>query len=133
MLIPCFLAFGLTFVREIIKDIEDTAGDQLEGVSTFPIIAGLNKAKNLSVILAILIGFGSLLPYFSGIYSLWYLIFLILGVEIPLVMLVVLIMKSPSKKTCSFLSKLLKVSIVFEPAWTKDMMSEEAKLELGML
>ena len=26
-----------------------------------------------------------------------------------------------------------KVTIVFEPIWTKDMMSEEAKLELGML
>ena len=25
------------------------------------------------------------------------------------------------------------VNIVFEPAWTKDMMSEEAKLELGFL
>ena len=25
------------------------------------------------------------------------------------------------------------VKIVFEPAWSKDMMSEEAKLELGML
>ena len=27
----------------------------------------------------------------------------------------------------------VKVSIVFEPPWTKEMMSEEAKLELGML
>ena len=27
----------------------------------------------------------------------------------------------------------VKVNIVFEPPWTKDMMSEEAKLELGML
>ena len=26
-----------------------------------------------------------------------------------------------------------KVEITFEPPWTKDMMSEEAKLELGML
>ena len=26
-----------------------------------------------------------------------------------------------------------KVEIVFDPPWTKDMMSEEAKLELGML
>ena len=25
------------------------------------------------------------------------------------------------------------MEIVFEPVWTKDMMSEEAKLELGML
>ena len=29
--------------------------------------------------------------------------------------------------------KNVKVEIVFEPAWTKEMMSEEAKLELGML
>ena len=27
----------------------------------------------------------------------------------------------------------VKVEIVFEPTWTKEMMSEEAKLELGML
>ena len=27
----------------------------------------------------------------------------------------------------------VNVEIVFEPVWTKDMMSEEAKLELGML
>ena len=27
----------------------------------------------------------------------------------------------------------VNVSIVFEPVWTKDMMSEEAKLELGFL
>ena len=26
-----------------------------------------------------------------------------------------------------------KVTIVFEPTWTQDMMSEEAKLELGFL
>ena len=29
--------------------------------------------------------------------------------------------------------KNVEVEIVFEPVWTKDMMSEEAKLELGML
>tara|TARA_B100000161_G_C33376933_1_gene336042 strand:+ start:300 stop:623 length:324 start_codon:yes stop_codon:yes gene_type:complete len=27
----------------------------------------------------------------------------------------------------------VKVNITFDPTWTKDMMSEEAKLELGML
>ena len=29
--------------------------------------------------------------------------------------------------------KNVRVEIVFEPPWSKDMMSEEAKLELGML
>ena len=36
---------------------------------------------------------------------------------------------------CKIVTKVkdVKVKIVFEPIWTKDMMSEEAKLELGML
>lgn len=29
--------------------------------------------------------------------------------------------------------KSVNINLVFEPEWTKDMMSEEAKLELGML
>jgi len=29
--------------------------------------------------------------------------------------------------------KTVNVNLVFEPEWTKDMMSEEAKLEIGML
>jgi metal-sulfur cluster biosynthetic enzyme len=29
--------------------------------------------------------------------------------------------------------KSVNINIVFEPEWTKDMMSEEAKLELGLL
>ena len=29
--------------------------------------------------------------------------------------------------------KQVKVDITFEPVWTKEMMSDEAKLELGML
>ena len=29
--------------------------------------------------------------------------------------------------------KEVNINLVFEPAWSKDMMSEEAKLELGML
>lgn len=29
--------------------------------------------------------------------------------------------------------KSVNINVVFEPEWTKDMMSEEAKLELGML
>ena len=35
-------------------------------------------------------------------------------------------------ETISVLTK-VDVQLVFEPEWTKDMMSEEAKLELGML
>ena len=39
------------------------------------------------------------------------------------------------KEKCKVVSEVndVSVKIVFDPIWTKDMMSEEAKLELGML
>ena len=112
MIIPCFLAFGLTLVRELVKDIEDMEGDRQSGLITFPIIAGFNRAGKLTALFAVIIGVGALAPYMMGIYSFWYLIFLVLGVETPLVTLVVLFMKSPEKINFSLASKTLKISTI---------------------
>ena len=112
MIIPCFLAFGLTLVRELVKDIEDMEGDRQSGLITFPIIAGFNRAGKLTALFAVIIGVGALAPYMMGIYSFWYLTFLVLGVETPLVTLVVLIMKSPEKLNFSLASKILKISTI---------------------
>ena len=38
-----------------------------------------------------------------------------------------------SRAILKMLTKEVQVNIVFEPEWSKDMMSEEAKLELGMM
>ena len=112
MIIPCFLAFGLTLVRELVKDIEDMEGDRQSGLITFPIIAGFNRAGKLTALFAVIIGVGALAPYMMDIYSFWYLAFLVLGVETPLVILVVLIMKSPEKINFSLASKVLKISTI---------------------
>ena len=112
MIIPCFLAFGLTLVRELVKDIEDMEGDRLAGLTTFPIIAGFNRAGKLTALFAVIIGVGALAPYMMDIYSFWYLAFLVLGVETPLVTLVVLFMKSPKKLNFSLASKILKISTI---------------------
>ena len=112
MIIPCFLAFGLTLVRELVKDIEDMEGDHLAGLTTFPIIAGFNRAGKLTALFAVIIAVGALAPYMMGIYSFWYLVFLVLGVETPLVTLVVLFMKSPEKLNFSLASKTLKISTI---------------------
>tara|TARA_B100001179_G_scaffold120440_1_gene86079 strand:+ start:84 stop:929 length:846 start_codon:yes stop_codon:yes gene_type:complete len=112
MIIPCFLAFGLTLVRELVKDIEDMEGDRQSGLITFPIIAGFNRAGKLTALFAVIIGVGALAPYMMGIYSFWYLVFLVLGVETPLVTLVVLFMKSPEKINFSLASKILKISTI---------------------
>ena len=112
MIIPCFLAFGLTLVRELVKDIEDMEGDRQSGLITFPIIAGFNRAGKLTALFAVIIGVGALAPYMMGIYSFWYIVFLVLGVETPLVTLVVLFMKSPEKLNFSLASKTLKISTI---------------------
>ncbi|MGY8781586.1 MAG: UbiA family prenyltransferase, partial [Fidelibacterota bacterium] len=52
MWIPMVLAFGLTFVRELVKDIADMEGDVSVGLRTFPISAGIDKAIQLTVFLS---------------------------------------------------------------------------------
>jgi len=112
MVIPAILAFGLTLVRELIKDIADVEGDNSAGLKTLPLVIGKNKAITIAVINTVLIGLGALLPYFFQIYGKYYLILLVIGVEIPLVMIVVLFMKSPSIYTARQSEKLLKFSTI---------------------
>ena len=112
MVIPAILAFGLTFVRELIKDIADVEGDNSAGLKTLPLVIGKNKAITVAVINAVIIGLAALLPYFFHIYGKIYLILLVIGVEIPLTMIVVLFVKSPSISTARQSAKLLKFSTI---------------------
>ena len=43
------IAFFITMVREIIKDIEDIEGDKAQDYKTFPVVKGIPKSKNLSI------------------------------------------------------------------------------------
>jgi 4-hydroxybenzoate polyprenyltransferase len=45
--IYALFAFGITLIREIIKDIEDITGDKKYGSTTLPIIWGIRKTKYL--------------------------------------------------------------------------------------
>lgn len=44
LIILAFFAFILTFAREIIKDIEDMAGDKALGLKTFPLLFGIKPS-----------------------------------------------------------------------------------------
>ena len=110
MIMPAILAFGLTLVRELIKDIADVEGDNSAGLKTLPLVIGKNKAITVVIIKAVLIGLVSFIPYYLNIYGNYYLILLVIGVEIPLVIVVVLFMKSPSSSTARQSEKLLKFS-----------------------
>jgi len=110
MWIPMMLAFGLTFIRELVKDIADMDGDQFSGLQTFPIIYGINRSIQLIVLLCVLVGCGSFIPYFNGIYGVGYVLLLVIGVEIPLVVVIVLLMKNPSISSATYCARILKFS-----------------------
>ena len=110
MLIPSFLAFGLTLTRELIKDIADIKGDKLCGLNTFPIFAGITKSCNLAIIFSIIISIVSFIPFVSGYYGFWYGFLLLLGVEIPLLVVVFLLYKKPGISSAMSSAKILKFS-----------------------
>ena len=110
MWIPAFLAFGLTFLREIIKDLEDIRGDKISGLLTYPISSDLKQTTRLIILIAASVGLAALTPYLVGYYGTWYLIALVIGVEIPLVLVVFFFIKKPVVSTAKICSKILKLS-----------------------
>ena len=70
-------AFVLSFVRELVKDIEDMEGDKRSGARTFPILVGTNKTLDLIILslcvlgamtyLLLILFFGKLKIMFLGI------------------------------------------------------------------
>lgn len=50
-----YFAFMLTWVREIVKDMEDIKGDEADGCVTMPVIMGLKYARNFALVLSALV------------------------------------------------------------------------------
>ena len=107
---PMLLAFGLTLVRELVKDIADIEGDKFSGLHTFPIVFGINRSIQLSIVLCVLIGLGSLIPYINGVYDQGYIMPLIIGVEIPLMIVIFILLKNPSISSAIYSARILKFS-----------------------
>lgn len=110
MWIPMILAFGLTLIRELVKDIEDIKGDEILGLKTLPIMVGVKHTIKLIIILSVCMGIGALMPFYQGIYGVWYFIFLILVVELPLTVVVFLLLSNPGIDSAKKSSQLLKFS-----------------------
>ena len=110
MFILAVLAFGLTMVRELIKDIADYDGDKKAHISTYPVVFGIRKAWVVAALLAIMIGAGAVIPYQMGAFNNVYLVILILGIEIPLAISVFFAMKYPTIDSAKKMANLLKIS-----------------------
>jgi len=111
LIVPALLAFGFTFLRELVKDIADLEGDLSAGMHTFPVVAGMKNAVTLVIILTFIIGGGVLVPYWMNLYEMNYLIILIFGIEFPLVYVLLTLVKSPTITNCKRISQVLKACI----------------------
>ena len=112
LIIPAFLAFGLSWIRELIKDISDYEGDLNNNVSTVPVYFGIQFSRYFTIFLIIIFSMAILIPYFINHYQLNYLISLIFLVEIPLYILVFLLLNKPIKTTYTRLTYLTKYIVI---------------------
>ncbi len=109
---PGLLAFSLTLIREITKDIADFEGDQIAKHNTYPIQHGIKGAIKLISFLSCVVCLVALVPYFNNTYNDWYLIILLIGVEIPLIIVVLLLVKNQTISSATLGSKILKFSTI---------------------
>ncbi len=104
-------AFLFTTAREIVKDIEDQAGDQTEFAKTLPLVWGERSAVWL-VLLLIVSGIAfSPIPYFIHGYSWPYLALMIFGVDFVMAYLGFRLWSDPSRSNCAKIQKWMKWNI----------------------
>lgn len=106
--------FLLNFIREIVKDLEDVAGDRNQGMNTLPIAIGINRTSKIVFalsfipVLAILFYINKYL--FQLQYATLYLLLFVLG---PLLFFTLKIWTAKTKNDFYKLSLLLKWILLF--------------------
>jgi geranylgeranylglycerol-phosphate geranylgeranyltransferase len=95
--------------REIVKDIEDMEGDQIEGIDTLPLRIGAKKASYIAVLIGFLAIFLSPLPYLMSVLGLRYLYFVLLA-DLGFFAAIhqIIALKNPAKS-----SKMFKIAMFF--------------------
>ena len=102
-----FIAFSISFIREIIKDVEDFAGDKESNINTTAVFFGIKQTVYIGCFL--IIGFCIQCAYFIHYDFLkYYTLSLILLIFLPLFYLTYFLIKNPSISSCTIGAKLLK-------------------------
>ena len=104
-------AFLSTMYREIVKDMEDVYGDEVDNCRTLPIVFGIQKSKTIAAFFAISLLlttiFGAYLLYTTGKFL--QLGYLLIGIIIPIKISLLLLGKAQSVQEFHQLSTLTKL------------------------
>ena len=107
MILPSCFAFGISLIREIVKDAEDIKGDSYANLKTVPVLIGLNLSVYfISVTIIGFIVFCSTTFFNNSLF--YYEMSMIFLVFMPLFYLIFFLIKKPSREALKQASLLLK-------------------------
>lgn len=104
-------AFLSTFLRELVKDMEDMEGDERGDCKTMPIVLGVKGAKSVAALLAVLL-LAQLVIFawfFPSIQIKYVAYFVGLGLILPLLVIIVFLFLAKTSKNYHFVSNLIKL------------------------
>ena len=111
-IIPAMFAFLMHLGREIIKDMEDVNGDQLNKARTMPVVFGLKISKITATCVFTVLFFVTFIPYIFNIYKIWYFIVVMAGVNTVIIFTVFSMWKTPTMHNFRKLSAFLKADML---------------------
>lgn len=109
-LLPAAYAFTIMLGREILKGVEDLAGDAKRGVRTLAATGGPEFAVKISAAVLLAVVAASPLPLLAG-YGLAYLVFAVAGVDVPVLAAILYVKKKPEARAWRA-TRLLKISLL---------------------
>ena len=110
-IIPAIFACLFTIAREVIKDIQDVKGDDVGGLSSLATRLGQRKAMYVAFVFLALVIVISPLPYFMRIYSVYYLICVVLGVDLVLTCCILILLLNLTEVSAARVATIMKFDI----------------------
>jgi geranylgeranylglycerol-phosphate geranylgeranyltransferase len=108
---PAVFAFLFHFGREVVKDLEDQAGDRAVQARTLPLAYGLQAAQIAATIAFVLLSIATLVPFYIGLYGSAYLWITLLGVDSVLLFALYFLWKQPERHRMRQVSAALKAGM----------------------
>lgn len=111
-IIPALFAFFTNFIREVIKDCEDIAGDSANKINTFPKVYGNKKTFQVILLSTVLLMLFSFVPFVYKIYSIEFFI-IVMAIVNPLFMYMLkLLYKSTDSDSLKKASMIVKLNMI---------------------
>lgn len=111
--LPAIFAFLVNLIRELVKDAEDSEGDKKNNVITFPIKFGIQRTKQLVMMLTLILIGLTFYPFVERIYRIEYFVIVMIIVNPILVFSLKSLFTVNERKNFHFISSLLKLDMIF--------------------